>query len=613
MIDSFRTIGEKVSSILGFPDSEVREITKLWNGMSTLYARAAFNAKRYREFFLGIQWDKDDVEKKDRVHRVYNYGAQITRKFQMYEGAKGFDINVKAGGDDPLSVIMAEATETLAYKILEAAEFFLTWMESRLAKILYGTIFFAPVWQPSNKKGSEKGTIEIRALLLERCRVLYQDNNYLVPEAYITAKRMQVDAARRIYGKLVTRDIGPDSQIRDVEYHRAVQDYVTTSDPSALFNSTMDDGMVTVWNYFDTEKYIVCVGDQTVINRPHKYKINGEGFCPIVPEHNIYLMGYIVGLSDLFFVEDQLKALNKLYSLLEEIIEDNAYPIMFEINNALRGTKLKRGDMRGKVIPLQVATGEEGVRTLQAPTIVQPVLAAIQEVKSAIFDVSSMPAAAFGAYQPNTKSGFQATIQMQPALQEIDGRHVRSSNSLKKLIQMCIAILEKEDPSSLSITLPAEVDPIDGSVILPEQKVQLENLSGHDMDIVFGNPLPKDDARVIQNETAKQINKYQSKRTTMQLLGVENPTKEMKAIEEEDIRLAKVQAEVQKILTEAQMAAQQKMAQAQSTTPGAGNDVAAGQPIQQGQNPAQNFPTPEGETEPALETAGEAVADTSTL
>lgn len=615
MIEAFRTISESISSILGFPDKEVQDITKLWNQMSTLYAKAAFNAKRYREFFLGVQWDQEDLNKKDRVHRVYNYGAQLVRKFQMYEGAKKFDINVKVDSDDPLSILLAEATETLTYKIVESADFYVTFMESRLAKSLYGTIFYAPIWQPNNKRGSEQGTVEIRSLLVERCRVLYQDNNYLLPEAFITVKRMQVDAAKRVYGGVVKRDIIPDSQINDVQYHKAVQDYITTSDPAALYNSVIDDGMVTVWNYCDTENYIVCVGDQTAINRPHKIKINGEGICPIVPEHNIYLMGYIVGLSDLFFIEDQLKALNKLYSMLEEIIDDNAYPIMFEINNALRGTKLKRGDMRGKVIPIQVATGDEGVRTLQAPTIVQPVLSAIAEVKSSIFDISSMPAAAFGAYQPNTKSGFQATIQMQPALQEIDGRHVRSQNSIIKTLQIALAILEVENSEAMEITLPAERDPVDGSIILPEQKVKLQNLSAHDMEIIFGNPLPKDDVRVIQNETAKQTNKYQSKRTTMQNIGIENPTKEMRAIEQEDLKLAETQAKVQQVLTEAQLATQQKLAAQQGggTTPGAGGDQAAGNPIQPGQSPAQNFPTPEGEKTPALPTAGEAVADTSTL
>lgn len=614
MIEAFRTIQESITNLLGFPDKEVMDITKLWNQLSTLYSKAAYNAKRHRDFFLGIQWDQEELNKKDRVHRVYNYGAQLVRKFQMYEGAKKFDINVKLSNDDPLSVILGEAAESLCYKIVESADFYVTFMESRLAKSLYGTVYFAPIWQPNNKKGSTAGTVEIRALMVERCRVLYQDNNYLHPEAFITVKRMQVDAARRIYGPVVKRDIVPDSQINDVQYHRAVQDYITTSDPSALYNSVIDDGMVTVWNYSDTQKYIVCVGDQTVISRDHGYKINGEGICPIVQEHNIYLMGYIVGLGDLFFIEDQLKALNKLYSMLEEIIDDNAYPIMFEINNALRGTKLKRGDMRGKVIPLQVATGEEGVRTLQAPTIVQPVLAAIAEVKASIFDISSMPAAAFGAYQPNTKSGFQATIQMQPALQEIDGRHVRSENALVKTLQISLAILEKESPEALEITLPAETDPVDGSVILPEQKIKLENLSSHDMEIIFGNPLPKDDARVIQNETAKTINKFQSKRTTMQNIGIENPSKEMKAIEEEDLRLAEIQAQVTQIVTEAQLASQQKLAQAQGgTTPGAGNDAAAGNPIKPGQDPAQNFPTPEGEEIPAVETAGEAVADTSVL
>jgi len=617
MFEAIKSVGESITSLLGFPDKEVRDITRLWNSLSSVYSKAAYNARRNREFFLGIQWSQEDLDKKDRVHRVYNYASQLLRKFQMYEGAKKFDINVKLNSDDELSVIMAEASESLCYKIVEASDFFLTFMESRLAKNLYGTVYLAPVWQPENKKGSANGTVEIRALVPERCRVLYQDNNYILPEAYITVKRMHIDTARRIYGPLleedanIDRDIISDSQIHDESYHRAVQDYVTSADPLAVYS--FNDDMVTVWNYMDTEKYQVCVGTRTVINRKHGYKINGAGFCPIVPEHNIYLMGYIVGLSDLFFIDDQLKALNKLYSLLEEIIEDNAYPIMFEINNALRGTKLKRGDMRGKVIPIQVATGEEGVRTLQAPTIVQPVLAAIAEVKSAIFDVSSMPAAAFGAYQPNTKSGFQATIQMQPALQEIDGRHIRTENAIKRVLQMSLAILEKEDPTSLTVTLPAETDPVDGSVIAPEQDIKLTNLSSHDMEIIFGNPLPKDDARVIQNETAKATNKFQSKRTTMQNLGVENPSKEMKLIDKEDLQFAQVQAQVQQIMAEAQLATQQKMQQMQGTTPGAGSDMAAGKPIKPGQNPAQNFPTPTGEKAPAPETAGEAVADTSVL
>lgn len=604
---------QQIQSLLGFPDKEALRVIRLWNDLSDFYAEPASTARSNRNFFLGNQWDAADLEKKDRIHRVFNYGSQILRKFQMYEGAKGFDFNVKYGSEDELSVLVAESSESLLYKIIQADNFFLKYLESRLGKTMYGTIFYAPVWVPSDKRGSEKGTLVIRLFTPERCRVLYQDNDYEKAEAFVTIKRMHVDAARRIYGKVVQRPIVPDSEIKDEHFIRAVRDYVFDgSNVLKIYN--LNDNHVTVWNYWDTEKYSLIVGDQAVVDkRPHKYKINGEGFCPVEPEHNIYLMGHHVGLSDLHFIKHMLKALNKLYSLLEEIIEDNAYPIMFEINNSLRGKRLKRGENRGKVIPMTIGPNEEGIRTLQSPTIVQPVLAAIEAVKASIFDVSSMPAAAFGAYQPNTKSGFQATVQMQPALQEIDGRHVRTAHALKRVFQMSLAILEAEYPEAVTVTLPEERDPIDGSVIFPEQEIKLQDLSSHEIEFIFGNPLPKDDVRVIQNETAKYSNKLQSLKTTMQNLGVENPSKELDMIEKDDARLAEINAQVQKILTQAQLEAQKAVESAQPQTAGAGNDRGATGKIKAGQNPEQAFPTPQDQKEPAPETAGEAVADTSTL
>ena len=600
---------DNVKNALGYPDVAVIEVAKLWNSMSDIYSQSTTNSRRHRDMFLGNQWTSEDLNKKDRVHRVYNYGAQLLRKFQMYEGAKGFDLNVKYTNDDALSLLIAEATEALAYQILDSAKFFSKYLESRLAKSLYGTIYYGPLWNPDNKDGGPKGTLEIRTLTSERCRVLYQDNNFEVPEAFITCKRMNVEVAQRIYGNLVSKPIVADEYIASDEYHRAVKDYVFGSQPGGSFNLDSKN-MVTIWNMTNTERYVVTVGDQVAIDREHNYKINGKGFCPIVPEHNIYLTGYHIGFSDLYFVEDQLRALNKLYSLLEEIVEDNAYPIMFEINNSLRGQKLKRGEMRGKVFPMTVGPNEEGIRQLQASTLVQPVLAAISEVKSTIFDISSMPAAAFGAYQPNTKSGFQATIQMQPALQEIDGRQVRTAEALNTLIRQCLAILEVEDSESLTISLPAETNPIDGQVIIPEQEVKLSNLSAHTIEILFGNPLPKDDARVIQNETMKYSNKLQSKRTTMQNLGVESPSKETNIIDQEDIKVAEIQAKVQTILAEAQAAV---LAKQQAAAPSNPADLGSAGPLKPGQAPEQKMATPPGEEELAVETAGEAVADTSTL
>lgn len=594
--------------IMGLVEPEVIKIVDVWNSLADPYQRASSEAQANRRFFTGAQWSATDLEKDDRIHRVYNYASSILRKFQNYEGSPGFDINVKyTDGDDPIALLMAEAAESLAYRIVQGADFPLTFLESRLAKGLYGTVFFVPIWNPDNKNGSSKGTLEINMLTPERCRVGYISNDFKVPEKFISVKRMTVTAAQKIYGPVLDRKVLPDTQIRNDSYVRAVKDYASHGNP--LFALEYDD-MVTVWNYWDDEKYVLAVGDQVAINREHKYKLNGKGFCPVVVEHNIYIPGFITGFSDLFFIKDMLESLNKLYSLLEETVEDNAYPIMFEINNSLRGKKLKRGDMRGKVVPMIVSPGEEGIRVLQPPVVIQPILAAIAEVKAAIFDVSSMPAAAFGAYQPNTKSGFQATVQMQPALQEIDARQLRAGRVVADLLRMSIAILEKEDSNDLKVVLPEEVDPVDGEVIAPEQEIKLEGLAEHEIEIVFGNPLPKDDVRVIQNETAKEKNGYQSRRTTMQKLGVENPSKEMELIAADKEQLAQIEAKVASIMAQAEAAAQQAV---QGVQPGAGRDQAATGQVKPGQNPEQAFPTPEGEEEQAVETAGEAVAETSIM
>lgn len=613
---------KKLRVSAGYTDDTALKVIRKWNELTPFYSKASTIISENLAFYKGDQWDSEDLKKTDRIHRVYNYGASLLRKFQAYEGAKLFDINVKSD-DDELSQVMGEAAESLLYKIIESARFWIVYVESRLTKSLYGSVYYLPVWQPSNKAGSKKGTVEIRVGTPDRTRVGFTDSTFSNIEYAINIKRVRVESARRIYADLLKEnglkpeDLKADRDIHETEYVQAVNDYMAKG-TNSLYALT-NDNHVTVFNYTDTEKYQLIIGQHTLIDRKHRYKINGEGFCPAVHEPNISAPDEHVGLSDLHFIMDQLKALNKLYSLLEEVIEDNAYPIMFEVNNALRGRKLKRGEMRGKVTPMTVEPGEEGIRMLQPPAIVQPILAGIAEVKASIFDVASMPAAAFGAYQPNTKSGFQATVQMQPALQEVDMRHVRTADAMKQLLRYCLAILEAEDKDSLTVELPEERDPIDGTVIAGNQKIVLENLAAHDMDIVFGNPLPKDDARVIQNETAKEKNGYQSRRTTMQVLGVENPTKEQSMMDTEKTKLAEIDAKVQEILLTAQAKVQQQAAQAQAQMqqqqgmqPGAGNDQAATGAIKSGQAPEQAFPRTEGSS-PVADTAREAVADTSVL
>lgn len=596
---------ERAKTLLGIVDDEVKRVVYYWNLLNDPYAQLAGKARTNRAFFMGEQWDASELKKRDRIHRVFNYGSAIIRKYQNYEGYPPFDINVKVADDDPISILMAEAAEALCYRIIENSDYSLSFLESRLAKGLYGTIFQMPRWNVDNKNGSKKGTVEIDVASPEKVRVGYLDNDYKVPYVVVSVKRMPVQAANELYGDLVDGEILPDRLIMNTDYISAVRDYASSG--SQLYVMERDD-LVTIWNYHDTKEYILNVGHQNAIHREHKIAINGKTICPVVPGHNIYVPGFIHGLSDFHFIEGGLQALNKLYSLLEEVVEDNGYPIMFEINNSLRGTKLKRGEMRGKVIPMTVDPGEKGIDVLQPPAVVQPIIAAIQEVKNAVFDISHMPAAAFGAYQPNTKSGFQTTVQMQPMLQEINTRQLRAKREIADILRMSLAILEVHNPEALKVTLPEERDPIDGSIIAPAQEIKLSGLQDHEIDIIFGNPMPKDDVRVLQNETAKVSNKLQSRRTAMQNLGIESPTKEMNLIDEEDKKLAQVQAEVQKILLEAQQVTNGALA------PGAnGADKGATSRIKKGQNPEQAFPTNPADKAPVADTAGEAVADTSIL
>ena len=78
-----------------------------------------------------------------------------------------------------------------------------------------------------------------------------------------------------------------------------------------------------------------------------------------------------------------------------------------------------------------------------------------------------------------------------------------------------------------------------------------------------------------------------------------------------DIKLAEIQAKVQSIMAEAEAAVIAKQQAAATPKPTA--DAGANGPLKPGQNPEQKMPTPIGEEEPAVETAGEAVAETSTL
>lgn len=551
---------------------------EIYSKFSALTSETASRVSRNlddKNFYLGEYSEHwDDSPNVGDVRPIVNYSAAIVNKYaDLLTAGEVPGIQVISPSEDEQVKAYASAAENILYRVLDHNQFARLMHYGAVNGSMLGDTFFHIYWDAEKTVGGAKGSVVINNVSPFFIRVGFARDNWDDIDYWISESRVSPSFVKNKWGIEVP----------------ATYSMATTASGGSSINAPFDSSpvessktyipMVTLCEYHDAEKDAILVGDQAVLVKQNS---GNHGLYHI---RNRTAPNEPWGYPDHYNIKEQVKSLNKLHGQAQEIVKYHAAPAIIDKGNVLGGKRLKS---RSNVVITTTPYGPgEGLEYLQWSGNIFPVDQLIKEVTTNIHDLAEMPAAAFGSYQPGTASGFALSIQMQPTLMRVKiKQNAEWGPNLTEMFHYILKLIIENDKS---VKLPKEV-------------------ADFDIRIRFPNPLPREDAREIQNAVALVTNKLTSKETARQSLLVEDVVEEEKRIEREAIKEAEVAAEQQKIAMEAQM-------QAQAQVQGQG-ETALNSPIQPGQAAEQAFPAFQEEQRPTAQKlgleGGESIAPTST-
>jgi hypothetical protein len=496
-----RTIGEMGMATEMIPDtdeyekrarevSEAQEVFQDWDEGETVYSQLYNDLQKNRDFYLGEQsqqWDAS-LNPDGNLRLIFNIGATTIDLFTYILSNNPPYVQFIADDSKPLAILKANFSEEFTKQWMHNAKTSMRFRDGVKTQFMMGYAWPFLVWNPNNKEGGEKGTLEWTNLNLFTTRVKYASNDYSKIESFITVKRLTPRQIKKDYNF----DALPDTEVNFL--------------PKTI--SPIDDGKVNVFNWYnDNERKTVING--RVVNR----KVHNYGFIPIKQVNNILVMNDAHGKSEIPRWRSICQELNALLSAASEIARDLAYPPILEYNNALAGRKIPK--WRGQKIPIRRSDKGEAVSFMLNTAQIKPLLEQTKLLLDLFHFVSLMPKAAAGIFENNITSGFQAKLAMNPVTLVSEGRKVDWNDAFVDLVRMAFRIFEKENPEVFKMDLEGK-------------EFKFEGLDQQRIEIIWPDNLPMDIAREIQNlilgiqnnltSVTQAIDKYNV------LMGLGNPT-----------------------------------------------------------------------------------------
>ena len=539
---------EKLSIDSKLYDPLYAEIFDKYSVLRGETSRRITNNLEDKNFYLGedsVHWETSPEV--GELRPVINYAHAIVNKYSdLLTAGETPGVQMQSPTEDETIKAYASAGENLIYRILDDNNFARKLHYASVNASMLGDAFFHAYWDPNREVGGKKGAAVVDTISPFFIRVGFARNNWDDIEYWIGESYMTPGLIKQRY------DIEVPSQYLTVETGGS-----GGSSTNAPFDNTVIEAaktynpMILVLDYHDKEKDCVLVGDQTILVNSNK---GNHGLYHI---RNRTAPNEPWGYPDLFNIKQTNKLLNTQYAQANEIIATHAGPIIVDKGGVLGGKKLKtRHDIVVTTAPY--APGE-GLEYLQWAGNTYPIEKQIESTKAVIHDLAEMPPAAFGSYQPGTTSGFQLTVQMQPTLMRVKiKQNAEWGPNLVELYRYLLKLVLENDKS----------------VKLPKQ------VADFPIKINWGNPLPREDAREIQNQILLTQNKLVSKETARQDLLIEDVVEENKKIQNETLADAETAGQAQAAVAAAMQP---------QTTPEQQGQPQMMAPVQ----PGQSLPNPE--------------------
>lgn len=468
IVKPLEDLGIKAENIYGTePHKEKNEefesgtvVLDEWNSGDSVYQQLFNRISGYRDFYLGETREQWAHPPEGELQLVFNMGAAVIDLFSFILGNSPPAIQFRPDGADPMEVTRADFGEDLTAKILDNARFPKRFKDGTKNQFLIGFVWMVWIWNPQNKDGGEKGTLELALLNPFTTRVKYSSLDSENLESIITTERTSQKEILKRYDY----EALPDSE----------DPYIPESIPQ------VDDNMTTVFRRYGPNSVRTVINGREIDKKDTKY-----GFVPAVQIDNIKVLNDVHGYGEITRWQQIAQELNELLSAASEIARDLGYPPILEYNNALGGRKVDK--WRGRKIPVRRTGNGEAIEYMRNFARLEPVIAQARLIIDLFHFISLMPKAAAGIFEATITSGFQAKLAMQPATLTTENRKVDWEVALKQMTKFAIRILEKENPKALEIQ------------ISKEKTIKFEGLADHEMQVVWPDNLPIDIAREIQN------------------------------------------------------------------------------------------------------------------
>lgn len=554
-------------------DPAYREVMRKYDAVRSESADRIGRFQREKDHFLVLNHWAQPPTKEDEIHALIPYTSSIDLKYADFIAQAYPGFQVMAPGPKPAAKNLAGGVEKLIYKVLYDNYHNQLYNDFAMNLSTLGTGLHRVFWDSKDKTGGKTGSIKIEVPSNFRVLIAFGDSNWRKIDYWCTEEWMSVESFEAKYG--VTHETSVFDTLLGGTMD-TTDPINQTADLTELGNTptnVTNIRKVHVIKYHDDNKDLIVGNGKVLAKDEHNLGHHG-----LFISRNIVVPNEPFGFSNHYLVKDLQSRLEAIDSRILEILNQTALPILFDKGNVLKGVRI---DHRvGKLYTTAAWKEGEGVDALRTDPNLQPLMAQRENVLNAIHDITGMPKAAFGSYQPGTHSGFAMNVQMQPTLMRTEVlQDTEIAPALQGMAKHFIKLTRKYGDSEIKKLLPEEA----------------ERLT---IKVKFANPLPKDDAREVQNQTALVSNKLISRYTARENLLIEDPLDEAEKIVQEAQSFAENPDQALQLagFQQSQQAVEdQKQAMAQGGQPG--------QPLQPGQAPEQRFPTPAGQEVESSQTA----------
>jgi hypothetical protein len=153
-----------------------QQVLDEWNDGDTVYSEVYNRISKNRDLYLGEtseQWNTNIAEE-GNIKLVFNVSATIIDLFTYILSNNPPYIQILPDDTKDIALVKADFTEELTKKWLVDAKFPKRFRDGVKSHFMLGFTWMFLVWNPDNKDGGEKGTLEISLLNGFNTRVKFE-------------------------------------------------------------------------------------------------------------------------------------------------------------------------------------------------------------------------------------------------------------------------------------------------------------------------------------------------------------------------------------------------------------------------------------------------------